>query len=61
VSGVSDNVTTATDNTCDKVPGAAVGPTQTQIGSGSDDGVIYNANRARQEVMSKPATHQAWD
>ncbi|KAK5700261.1 hypothetical protein LTR17_023067 [Elasticomyces elasticus] len=37
VSGVSDTVTGGS-TTCDKIAGAAIGPTQTQMGSGSDDG-----------------------
>ncbi|KAK4897725.1 hypothetical protein LTR27_004497 [Elasticomyces elasticus] len=37
VSGVSDTVSGGS-TTCDKIAGAAIGPTQTQMGSGSDDG-----------------------
>lgn len=42
VSGVDDTVTTGAGNTCDKVPGNAIGPTQTQNGSGSDDGAYVH-------------------
>lgn len=41
VAGVNDTVTGG-DSTCDKVPGAAIGPTQTQMGSGSDDGAYVH-------------------
>nr|OQO24051.1 hypothetical protein B0A51_05021 [Rachicladosporium sp. CCFEE 5018] len=42
VSGVSDAVSTASGRTCNKVPGASIGPTQTQMGSGSDDGAYHH-------------------
>ncbi|KAK5111586.1 hypothetical protein LTR85_011815 [Meristemomyces frigidus] len=41
VSGVSD-IVTAGSTTCDKTPGASIGPTQTQMGSGSDDGAYVH-------------------
>lgn len=34
----SDVVSGGSDTSCDKVPGKAIGPTQTQMGSGTDDG-----------------------
>lgn len=36
--GVSDVVSGGSNTTCDKLPGNAIGPTQTQMSSGSDDG-----------------------
>lgn len=42
VSGVSDAVSPIAGRWCDKVPGAAIGPTQTQMGSGSDDGAYVH-------------------
>lgn len=42
VPGVSD-IVTGGGTTCDKVPGGAIGPTQTQMGSGSDDGAYVHA------------------
>ncbi|KAK4565367.1 hypothetical protein LTR86_003984 [Recurvomyces mirabilis] len=41
VSGESDTVT-AGSTTCNKVPGQAIGPVQTQKGSGSDDGAYVH-------------------
>ncbi|KAK5693162.1 hypothetical protein LTR97_010638 [Elasticomyces elasticus] len=41
VPGLSDTVETGS-NTCDKLPGAAIGPVQTQMGSGSDDGAYIH-------------------
>lgn len=41
VRGVSDEVSTGS-STCDKIPGAAIGPTRTQMGSGSDDGAYHH-------------------
>jgi hypothetical protein len=42
VAGLSDTVTGSASNTCDKVAGAAIGPTLTQMGSGSDDGAYVH-------------------
>ena len=43
VYGLSDTVT-AGSTTCNKQPGSAIGPVQTQMGSGSDDGAyIHNS------------------
>lgn len=44
LSGVSDTVATGS-TTCDKIPGAAIGPTQTQMGSGSDDGAYTHVGK----------------
>jgi len=41
---ISDVVSGGSNNTCDKVPGAAVGPTKTQMGSGTDDGPYVHAS-----------------
>lgn len=42
VAGLSDVVstdsTTTNTTTCDKIPGNSIGPTQTQMESGTDDG-----------------------
>ncbi|KAK5731516.1 hypothetical protein LTR17_011314 [Elasticomyces elasticus] len=43
VTGLSDTVTGG-DTECDKIPGAAIGPTQTQTGSGSDDGAYTHVS-----------------
>ena len=57
VSGVSDTVTTA-PRTCDEIAGAAFGPTQTQMGSGSDDGpyVHQGAQIASFNGFTNPST-----
>lgn len=44
VSGVSDTVSSGS-TTCDKIPGAAIGPTQTQMGSGGDDGAYTHVGK----------------
>jgi hypothetical protein len=39
VTGLNDNIGTGIkDTTCPKIPGNAIGPVLTQVGSGSDDG-----------------------
>lgn len=43
MAGLSDAISDSNGTTtCDKVPGAAIGPTQTQMGSGSDDGAYVH-------------------
>ena len=41
---ISDVVSGGSNDTCDKVPGTAIGPTQTQMGSGTDDGAYVHAS-----------------
>ena len=42
--GIPDVVPGGSNNSCDKVPGTAIGPIKTQMGSGTDDGLYVHAS-----------------